>query len=129
MSWREHADLAQEVILETMAERGPDGAFDVVYEPGQGGTARPVRGIFRDRHLEKTLEPLTAPVSVWEPKLGVKIADLAPDWPLHPSARFVIPRPPGGDPQDRALLFRYEVVDRQLDGEGMVELLLRRKDD
>lgn len=127
MSWREHADLAQEVILDTMAERDASGAFSVVYEP-EGGTARPIRAIYRERHLEKTLEPLAAPVSVWEPKLGVKIADLAPDWPLRSGSRFVLPRPPGGDPLDASTSYRYEVVDRQLDGEGMVELLLRRKD-
>lgn len=127
MSWRDHADLAQEVILETMAERDASGAFDVVYEP-EGAAPRVVRGIYRERHLEKAIDPLTAPVSVWEPKVGVKIADLLPDWPLKAGSRFVLPRPPGGDPLERATSYRYEVIDRQLDGEGMVELLLRRKD-
>jgi hypothetical protein len=127
LSWREHADLAQEVILDTFTERDPTGALSVTYEP-EGGTARVVRAIFRERHLEKTLEPLGPPVSTWEPKIGVKIADLLPDWPLREGSRFVLRRPPGGDPLDDSAGYRYAVIDRQLDGEGMVELLLRRRE-
>lgn len=127
MSWREHADLAQDVILDTMAERDAAGDFSVVYEP-EGGTARPVRAIFRERHLEKTIEPLAPPVSTWEPKIGVKIAELVPDWPIRKGSRFVLARPPGGDPLDASDTYRYAVIDRQLDGEGMVELLLRRQE-
>ena len=127
MSWREHADLAQEVILDAMAERDASGVLSVVYEP-DGGTARPIRAIFREPHVAQVLDPLQAPVSVWEPKLGVKIAELLPDWPLRDGSRFVLSRPAGGDPLDSSASTRYAVVDRQLDGEGMVELLLRRRE-
>lgn len=127
MSWREHADLAQEVILDEMTERDASGALTVTYEP-EGGTARLVRGIFRDRHVALVLDPLAAPVSTWQPKLAVKIAELEPDWPLKTGSRFLIARPPGGDPLDSSSSARYRVIDRQLDGEGLVELLLERKD-
>lgn len=127
MSWRDHADLAQEVILDTMTERDAAGAPSVVYEP-EGGTARAVRGIFREPHVDQVPDGLSPPVSVWQPVLGVKIAELLPDWPLKTASRFVVNRPNGGDPLDRTASTRYEVIDRRLDGEGMVELYLRRKD-
>jgi len=127
VSWRDYADHAQDVILDTMTERDAAGALSVVYDP-EGGVARPVQAIFRERHLEKVLEPLGPPVSTWQPKIGVKIAELLPDWPLKDGSRFVLARPPGGDPLDTSTGYRYAVIDRQLDGEGMVELLLRRKE-
>lgn len=127
MSWREHADLAQEVILDTFAERAPDGTLSVVYEP-EGGASRPIRGVFREPHVERVLEPLTAPVSTWEIKLGVKIAELLPDWPLRAGSRFVVARPYGGDPLDSSASTRYAVSDHQLDGEGLVELYLKRRE-
>lgn len=127
MSWRDYADLAQDVILHTMTERDPTGALSVTYEP-DGGTARTVQAIFRERHYVQQPDPLSAPASVWEPKIGVKIAELLPDWPLVAGSRFSIARPSGGDPLDSSTSTRYAVVDHQLDGEGMVELLLRRKD-
>jgi len=127
MSWRDHADLAQEVILDAFADRDPAGVLSVTYEP-EGGVARPIRAIFREPHEELALDPLQAPVSMWRPRLGVKIADLLPDWPIPRGSRFVIRRPPAGDPRDDASEGRYEVVDRQIDGEGLVELYLRLKD-
>jgi len=129
MSWRDHADLAQEVILDTMAERDADGAPSVVYEP-EGGTPRAVRGVYRERWVEQfdQGDPLRAPVSVWQPVLGVKVAELLPDWPLKDGSRFVLNRPSGGDPLDRTVQVRYQVIDRRPDGEGLVELYLRRKD-
>jgi hypothetical protein len=127
MSWREHADLAQEVILDEMAERDATGALTVTYEP-DGGTPRLVRGIFREPHVEKVLDPLAPPVSTWEVKLGVKITELLPDWPLKDASRFSVKRPSGGDPLDSSAAVRYSVVDRRLDGEGLVELYLRRRD-
>lgn len=126
MSWREYADLAQEVILETFTERDAAGALTVTYEP-DGGTSRLVRGIFREPHVERVLDPLTAPVSSWEVKLGVKIAELQPDWPLKERSRFTIARPSGSNPLETTPT-RYEVIDRRLDGEGLVELYLRRRD-
>lgn len=127
MSWREHADLASEVIADTMAERDASGELSVRYEP-EGGTVRLVRGIFRERPLDLLLQPSTSPVSSWVAKLAVKIAELAPDYPIRPGSRFVLPRPPGGDPLDTSTEYRYEVTDRHPDGEGMVDLVLRRKD-
>lgn len=127
MSWRDYADLAQEVILDTFAERDAAGLLTITYEPA-GGTPRAVRGIFREPHVDLVLEPLTAPVSTWQVRVGVKIAELLPDWPIKEASRFVVARPSGGDPLDHSTSARYRVVDRRLDGEGLVELYLQRKD-
>lgn len=127
MSWRDYADLAQEVILDTMADRDGDGALTITYAP-KGGTPRLIRGIFREPHIEKQLDAMEPAVSTWEHRLGVKIAELEPDWPIPRDSRILIERPEGGDPLDHGSTTSYEIIDRQLDGEGLVELRLRRKE-
>lgn len=127
MSWRELADIAQETILDEFAERDRSDVPSVTYAP-EGGVARAVRGIFREPHVERVMDALTAPVSTWEIKVGVKIQELLPDWPLKPASRFVVRRPYGGDPLDDSASISYAVIDHKLDGEGLVELMLRRKD-
>lgn len=123
MSWRAHADLAQEVILDTMTERDADGALSVVFQPA-GGVARPIRAILHTPHEEVQPDPLTAPVSQRIVRIGVKFAELAPDWPLAAGARFLLPARPGRDPLVSEQT-RCEVYDQREDGQGMVELYLR----
>lgn len=110
-----------------MTERDASGALSVVYEP-EGAASRTVRGIYRERWIDQVLDPLQPPVSVWQPVLGVKVSELLPDWPIKEGSRFVLQRPTGGDPLDASSPTRFAVVDRRVDGEGLVELLLRRKD-
>jgi len=125
VSWRHHASDAQDVILDTFAERDDADAFTTQLDTGSGPPAD-LRLIFFDGHLE-ILEALENPASTREIRGDCAIAEL-PAYPPTKAWRILIRRPLEGDPLDSAgPPTRFLIRDHAPDGEGLVRFFLQRE--
>lgn len=123
MSWRHLVDAAQDVMLDTFAERDGEDLLTTEIDDGTSGPTE-VRAIFEDGWLE-VLGANLVPISTRLIRVDCAIDEL-PSYPLAISrSSFTIRRPREGDPLESTASVTFRIVDQQPDGQGLVRFVLQ----